>query len=76
MSEQEKKTTKIHDLHTVEIKLPPKKDSGIIVISSWLPSPDHNALHNAIRGVLENKTNATSHANFCSLKSAIDEGMN
>ena len=40
----------------------------IIGVSFWPPSsPDHNPLDYAIWGVLENKTNATSHPNIGSL---------
>ena len=36
-------------------------------------SPDSNHLDYAIWGVLENKTNATSHPNIGSRKTAIEE---
>ena len=36
-------------------------------------SPDHCPLDYAIWGVLENKTNATSHPNIGLLKTAIEE---
>ena len=36
-------------------------------------SPDPNPLDYAIWGVLENKTNTTSHPNIVSLKTAIEE---
>ena len=39
-------------------------------------SPDHNPLYYAIWGVLENKTNTTSHPNIGSLKMAIEEEWN
>ena len=39
-------------------------------------SPDLNPLHDAIWGVLENKTNATSHPNICSLKTTIEDEWN
>ena len=39
-------------------------------------SPDLSHLHYVIWGILENKTNATSHANIGSLKTAIEEGWN
>ena len=39
-------------------------------------SPDLNSLDYAIWGVLENKTNATSHLNIGSLKTAIEEEWN
>ena len=42
-----------------------KKKSEIIVVSLWPPSsPDYNSLDYAIWGVIENKTNATSHRNI------------
>ena len=40
------------------------------------PSPDRNPFDYAILGVLENKTNATSHPNIGSLKTAIEEEWN
>ena len=39
-------------------------------------SPELNTLDYAIWGVLENKTNATSHPNIGSLKNAIEEEWN
>ena len=39
-------------------------------------SPDFNPLDYAIWGVLENKTNTTSHPNIGSLKTAIEEERN
>ena len=39
-------------------------------------SPDHNPLDCAIWDTLENKTNATSHPNIVSLKTAIEEEWN
>ena len=39
-------------------------------------SPDLNTFDYVIRGVLENKTNATSHPNIGSLKTAIEEEWN
>ena len=39
-------------------------------------SPDHNPLDYAIQGILENKTNATSHPNISSLKTAIEVEWN
>ena len=39
-------------------------------------SPDHSSLDYAIWGVLENKTNATSHQNIGSLKTAIKDEWN
>ena len=39
-------------------------------------SPDVNPLDYAICGLLENKTNATSHPNIGSLKTAIEEEWN
>ena len=50
-------------------KLNGKIISEMIRISLWPPfSQDHNALHYAIRGVLENETNANSHPNIGLLK--------
>ena len=43
----------------------------------WPPSSvDHKPLDNAIWGILENKKNATSHPNICSLKTAMEEKWN
>ena len=43
----------------------------------WPPSsPDHKAFNYSIWGVLENKTNTTSHPNIGSLKTAIEEKWN
>ena len=39
-------------------------------------SPDHNVFDNVIWGVLENKTNATSHPNIGSLKTVFGEEWN
>ena len=39
-------------------------------------SPDRNPLDYLIWGVLENKTNGTSHTNIDSLKTAIEEELN
>ena len=39
-------------------------------------SPDHDPLDYDIWGVLENKTNATSHPNIVLLKTAIEEEWN
>ena len=39
-------------------------------------SSDHNRLDYAMWGVLENKTNATSHPNIGSLKTSIEEKWN
>ena len=51
-----------------------QKKSEIIGVSLWSPSsPDYNTLNYAVWGVLENKTNATSHPNNGSLKIAIEE---
>ena len=53
------------------------KKSEIIGISLWPPpSPDINVLDYAIWRILENKTNATSHPNIGSLKTAIEEEWN
>ena len=56
---------------------PSKKISEEIGVSSWIPSgSDLNLLDYAIWGVLENKTNATSHLNIGSLKTANKEKWN
>ena len=53
---------------------PNKRISEIIAVSLWPPSsPDLNLLDYARWGVLEKETNATSHPNFSSLKTAIKE---
>ena len=53
------------------------KFSEIIEVSLWPPSSLHlNPLDYAIWGVLENKTNATSHSNIGLLKTAIEEEWN
>ena len=45
--------------------------------SLWPPlSPDHNPLDYTIWGILENKTNATSHPNIGSLMTAVEEEWN
>ena len=75
MSEEGKKRWRISDLLNAETK--PKNISEIIDVSLWFQSsPDLNALDYAICGVLENKTNATSHPNNGSLKTAIEEEWN
>ena len=49
----------------------------IIGVSLWpKSSQDFNPLDYAIWGVLENKTNANSHLNIDSLKTAIEEEWN
>ena len=54
-----------------------KKISEIIEVSLWPPSsPDLNPLDYTIWGILENKTNTTSHPNIGSLKTAIEEEWN
>ena len=54
-----------------------KSISEIIDISLCPPSsPDHNHLDYAIWGVLENKTNATSHLNIGLFKTAFEEEWN
>ena len=75
MSEQDKKRQRIYDLLKAETK--PKINSGITRISLWPPSSQHlNPLDHAIWGVLENKTNATSHPNIDLFKIAIEEEWN
>ena len=69
MCEQEKKQQRIYDL--------PKKISKIIGISLWLPgSSGINPLDYAIWGILENKTNATSHSIIVLLKTTLIEEWN
>ena len=69
MSEWEKKWQRIYDLLNAKTKSPK--------ISLWSSSsPVLNPLDYAIWGVLENKTNATSHPNIGSLKTAIVEKWN
>ena len=54
-----------------------KKISEIIRLSLWLSSnPDLNCLDYAIWNVLENKTNAISHSDIRSLKTAIEKERN
>ena len=54
-----------------------QKIFSIIGFSLWPPwSPDFNPLDYAIRCVLENKTNATSHPNIGLLKTAIEKELN
>ena len=56
---------------------PSQKIPEIIGDSLFLPSnPDHNTVDNAIWNILENKTNATSHPNVGSLKTAIEGEWN
>ena len=79
MSEQEKNRQRIYDLLNAETKpkKKKKKDSRIIGVSLWLSSIlDLNSLDCAPWGVLENKTNAISHPNIGSLKTAIEEEWN
>ena len=66
MSEQGKKWQWLYDLLNADTKL--KK---IIGVSLWPPPLDYFIL-----GVLENKTNETSHSNTGSLKTAIEEEWN
>ena len=48
-----------------------------IWVSSWPPSsPDRKPLDYALWGVLEKKTNATSHPNIGSFKNAIEQEWN
>ena len=75
MSEQKKKLQKIYDLLNAETKT--KKNSKIIGISLWPPSsPNLNPLDYAMWGILENKTNTTSHPNIGLLKTAIEQEWN
>ena len=54
-----------------------QKISEIVAVSLWpLSTPDLNPLDYAIWGVLENKTNATSHSNIGSLMTAVGEELN
>ena len=56
---------------------PSQKISQIIEVSLWPPSSSElKPLDYAIWGVLENKTNATSHQNIGSLKTAIEKKWN
>ena len=51
-----------------------KKISKMIGVSLRPPSsPDLNPLDYTMWGILENQTNATSHPNIGSLKTAIEE---
>ena len=55
----------------------PKKISETIGVYLQPPSsPDHNPLDYTIWGVLEYKTNATSHPNIGSFKTAVEEEWN
>ena len=75
MCESEKKWQRINDFLIAETKR--KKISEIIGVSLWATSsPSCNPFDYAIWGVLENKTNATSHPNIDSLKIAIEEKWN
>ena len=69
------KWQRIYDLLNAKTK--PWKISNIIGISLGPPSsPDLNPLDYAIWGVLENKTNATSHPNIGLPKTAIEKEWN
>ena len=59
--------------HANELKVH-KKTVGTAIKQDF--NQDLNPLNYAIWGVLENKTNATSHPNFVSLKTAIEEEWN
>ena len=75
ISEQDRKRQRIYDFLNAETKL--QSFSEIIGIPLWPSSnPDLNPLDYAIWGVLENKTNATSHPNIGSPKTAIEEEWN
>ena len=88
-SEQEKKRQKIYDLLDAENK--PKNlitsikehanelKAHMKTVRTTLKqhlSPNLDPLDYVIRGVLENKTNATSHPNIGSLKNVIEEEWN
>ena len=77
MSEQQKKQQRIYDFLNAETK--PKNYRNNLTFL-WSPSsPDLNPFDCAIWGILEEekkKTNATSHANIGSLKTAIEEEWN
>ena len=53
-----------------------KKFSKLLVFYGPHQAQTLNPLDYAIWDVLENKTNATSHPNICSLKTAIEEEWN
>ena len=73
ISVQEKKWQRIYDMFNTETK--PKKLPEIV--SLWPPSsPDCNPFDYAILGVLENKTNGTSHPNIGLIKTAIEKEWN
>ena len=71
MSEQEKKQQRICDL--LHAKTKTKKISKIIGVSLW---PLSTPLDYAVWGILENKTNATSHQNISFPKVSIEEEWN
>ena len=74
MSEQEKTRQRIYDLLNAETK---PKNSKIIGVSGWPPSSaDLKPLDYVIWGILESKTNATSHPNIGSLKIVVVEEWN
>ena len=65
---KKKETTKKLDAETK----PKKEFSELIVVSLWSPSSPYLNNFDKPRGVvLENKTNATSHPNIGSLKTAM-----
>ena len=71
-----KKRNNIESMICLILK-PSQKIPKISGVSLWPPSsPDHNPLDCAIWGILEYKTNATSHPNIGSLKTAIEEEWN
>ena len=74
MSKQEKKQRRLYDLLKAEIK--PKYFRNNWSFLWPLSSSDLNPLDYALRGFLENKTNAISHPNIGSPKTAIEEGWN
>ena len=72
MSEQEEKQLRIFYLLNAGTK--PKEISEFFEFSLWSPlSPDLKPLDYALWGVLENKTNTTSHPNIGLLNTAFEE---
>ena len=69
----QKDPTKSVRMQANEVKVHEKTMRIAIKYHLW---PELNPLDYAIWGILENKTNATSHPNICSLKTAIEEKWN